>query len=308
MTAGINDPVHYVLVTAAYNEEALLENTILSVVHQTVRPKAWIIVNDGSADNTEAIARRFATSFSFIHVLSLTRKPGRTFGAKVRAVREGFERMRSLEWDYIGNLDADLTFEPTYFERLLARFQMEPALGIAGGWIHEKFGGQFNARPWNRVNCVPHGVQMLRRQCYRDIGDYMVLPFGGEDTYAEVSASMAGWRTRSFAELPVCHHRQTASAGGQLWNRVRQGMLDHSLGYDPVFELLKCVSRFREAPYVLGGMTRLVSFAYASVFRRDRPVPPAFVEYLRERQRERLRGLLRLQRQSGRSLDTVHNP
>ena len=39
-------PLTYVLVTAARNEEALIEQTIQSVIAETVLPRKWVIVSD----------------------------------------------------------------------------------------------------------------------------------------------------------------------------------------------------------------------------------------------------------------------
>jgi len=54
------DGLKYALVTPARNEEALIEQTILSVVAQTIRPVRWVIVSDGSTDGTDEIVKRHA--------------------------------------------------------------------------------------------------------------------------------------------------------------------------------------------------------------------------------------------------------
>lgn len=280
----------YVLVTAAYNEAAFIEDTIRSVVAQTLPPLLWVVVSDGSTDGTDQIVENYARQHGFIRLLRREREPGRSFGSKVLAVRAGIQSIGSLEYAFLGNLDADVTFDRTYFEALLDRFRTNPALGIAGGWIHERQRGRFRPRPENEPTSVPHAVQMLRRECYAAIGEYLVLPYGGEDTHATVSARMRGWETRSYRDLPVLHHRVSATSGGILRNRFRQGVLDQTLGYDVAFECLKCARRALQKPAVVGAVLRLAGFAWGYKLHRRRIVSEDFVRYLRQEQRARILG------------------
>jgi biofilm PGA synthesis N-glycosyltransferase PgaC len=279
----------YVLVTAAYNEAAYIEETLRSVTSQTVLPSAWIIVDDGSTDETHAMARRYAERFPFIHVIRVDRDPGRSFVSKVYAVRAGLRRLAGVGFAFVGNVDADLSFEPAYFELLLEKFRMDPLLGIGGGWILEERGGRFEPRPFNSRVWVPHAVQLLRRGCYEDVGDYVPLPYGGEDTWAVVRARMHGWNAESFPELPVRHHRRTATAGGVFRNRFRTGLLDHSLGYHPAYEVVKCARRLPERPYVVGAAVSLAGFVTGYLRQRPRAVSDDFVAFMRREQIRRFK-------------------
>ena len=281
----------YAIVTAAYNEAALIEHTLRSVAAQTVLPRAWIIVSDGSTDRTDEVAKGYEARLPFLQVIRIDRDPGRTFVSKVHAVRAGFARLAGVDYDYVGNLDADLSFGPTYFERLLEKFAADPALGVAGGWIHEQTNGAFAPRPYNSRASVPHAVQLMRRSCYQAVGDYVALPYGGEDTCAVIKARMAGWKAEAFADLPVQHHRRTSSAGGVLRNRFRTGMMDHSLGYHPAYELMKCARRVVERPYAIGSVVGLAGFATATLRRQPRPVSRDFVDFIRGEQMQRFSAL-----------------
>jgi glycosyltransferase involved in cell wall biosynthesis len=274
----------YVLVTAAHNEAQLIEGTLSAVVAQTVRPDRWVVVSDGSTDETDDIVRNYGSRFAFIELLRIDRDTGRDFVSKIHAVRAGFARLVDVPFDFVGNLDADVSFEPTYFERLLARFAAEPALGIGGGWILEAKDGVFEPRPYNTRAWVPHAVQLLRRACYQDIGDYVALPYGGEDTWAVGTARMHGWQAASFPDLPVRHHRRTSSAGGVLRNRFRSGLLDHSLGYHPAYEVLKCARRIAERPYVIGTALGFAGFVAGYLRHARRPVSNDFVQWMRRDQ------------------------
>ena len=137
----------YVLVTAAYNEEENIEKTIRSVLSQTLLPIRWVIVSDGSVDRTDEIINGYAEKNDFIRFLRVTRAPGRSFGSKVRALQAGTELLQGTAAAFIGNLDADVSLEPSYFEDLIARFHGRPTLGVAGGFVCEEAAGEFRESP-----------------------------------------------------------------------------------------------------------------------------------------------------------------
>ncbi|MBO0695743.1 MAG: glycosyltransferase family 2 protein, partial [Verrucomicrobia bacterium] len=114
--------MRYVLITPAHNEEAFIEKTLASVVAQTVLPKRWVIVDDGSTDQTAKIIQKYAERYPWIEPVSRPRRKDRNFGGKAHAFNTGLERVRSLNFDVIGNLDADISFDPDYFEFLLSKF------------------------------------------------------------------------------------------------------------------------------------------------------------------------------------------
>ncbi len=279
----------YVLVTAAYNEAALIENAIRSVLSQTVPPAEWIVVSDGSDDGTDEIVGRAAGDAPFLRLVRIDAPHSRSFAAQVEAINTGVAALASRDYEFIGNLDADVSFGGDYFEKLLGRFDANPRLGLAGGTIRELDGGVLRAVRGERLGSVPHAVQMFRRACYQAAGPYRALRFGGPDTYAEVRARMAGWEVEAFPDLVVQHHRFTSSAGGVLRGRLRQGAMDYSLGYDPLFEIFKCARRIGERPAVLGALARLAAFWWSYAAVRQREAPREFVEFLRAEQRDRLR-------------------
>jgi glycosyltransferase involved in cell wall biosynthesis len=282
-----------VLMTAAYNEEENIAKTIDSVLAQTRLPELWVIASDGSQDATDEIVKGYANQHERIRLVKLTRKPGRSFGSKVLALRSAAEILKGVEFEFIGNLDADVTLEPEYFENLLSRFEVNPQLGIAGGFVHEKIGGEFHSRRSNRTYSVAHAAQLVRRECYERIGGYAVLEYGGEDWHAQTSARMNGWEAEAFPELPVFHHRRTGEADNLVRHKFRQGRMDYALGSDPIFETFKCLERIPEKPFLIGGLARLTGFAWSCARRERKPVSSEFVAFLRKEQRGKLKSLFR---------------
>ena len=286
--------------TAAFNEEAHIENTIKSVLCQTLLPNRWIIVSDGSTDRTDEIVRQYVEKYDFIRFLRVTRPPGHSFRSKVVAWRAGAKLLDDATFDFIGNLDADVTVGNSYFEDLIAIFGSRPKLGLAGGFVCEEFNGQFQSRRANRVYSVAHAGQLIRRDCYEAIGGYAVLEYGGEDWHAQTSVRMMGWSAEAFPELKIFHHRHTGGGDNLLRHKFRQGRMDYSFGSDPLFETLKCLERLPEKPFVTGSIARLTGFIWSYVCRDRRPVSDEFVAFLRNEQKKKILSMFNIVRRPNR--------
>lgn len=281
----------YVLMTAAHNEGEFIEQTIRSVASQTVLPKRWVIVIDGSTDGTDSIVQGCAERLPFITRIILRPHGDRSFARQVNALWVAHEALRNLGYNFIGNVDADISLESNYFGTLLTEFERDPQLGLAGGLVYEKQRGEFRHRPFNTIHSVAQAAQLFRRACYEAVGGYVALPYGGADSLAEIRARSLGWHVRSIPELAVFHHRPTGSAGGLLRTRFRMGLMDYSLGYYPIFEFLKCVRRVSERPFLIGATARLVGFLSGYIGSKTRPVATEVIDFVRNEQKERLKSL-----------------
>lgn len=279
----------YVLITPARNEEAYIEKTIKAVASQTVPPQKWIIVNDGSNDHTADIVDDYASKYHFINLVNIARQGERNFGAKVRAFKYGYERLGDVDFDFLGNLDADVEFESTYYEKILKKFCENSQLGIAGGIIAEYDSTKF-IEQHTSISSVAGAVQFFRRQCFEEIDGFIPLKLGGEDVVVEVMARQHGWKVQTFPELKVLHHRRVATIKGKiLHGRFRQGVMNYALGYHPLFQFLRCLARIQDKPYFAGSMAMLFGYCWAACLRYPKVVPQGFVQYLRAEQLSRLR-------------------
>ena len=283
----------YVLMTAACNEEKYIHRTLQSVLSQTVLPQRWIIVSDGSTDRTAEIVARYAKKYRFIHFIQVLRPPGRNFISKVLALRAGSRLLEDVSFDFIGNIDADVSVEAFYFESLLDYFEQDPSLGLAAGFVYEKCQGEFRVRNIDRVYSVCHAAQMVRRECYVAIGGYAALKYGGEDWYAQTSAKMHGWRVKAFPALKIMHHRHTGAAEGLLRDRFRLGRLAYSFGSHPLFEAIKSLRLIPNKPLLIGALVRFIGFVSPYFQAESRVVSDQFVAFLRNEQRERIYSSLR---------------
>lgn len=280
----------YVLITAAKNEEDYIEYPIKSILKQTIKPEKWIIISDGSADGTDRIVEKYAAGNGFIKLLRREETQNDIgFASKVFALRLGYQQLQFSEYEFIGHLDADVSFDSQYYEDILDKFYQNPHLGLAGGFIHEKEGETFQNRPFNNTQSVAGAVQLFRRECYESIGGFLPMKLGGEDWYAEVKARMNGWQVRSFPEFRIFHHKKSTSARGIFKEAFRQGLMDYTLGSHPLFEILKCCNRLTEKPYVLVAFLRLVGFISSYVRQEKRQVSDEFIRSFRKEQLERIK-------------------
>lgn len=281
---------YYVLATAARNEESYIKSLIESVVSQTLLPRHWVIVSDGSTDRTDDIVTGYAKKYGFIHLHRISEDHPRNFAAQANAINAGFALVQNLEYDFIGNLDADISLPPSYFEGLLVKFQESPNLGLGGSYLYEESDGTYKLRAGTSPNSVPHGVQLFRRECLTAIGGgYLSLPYGAPDSHAEVMARMKGWSIRAFPDVKAYHHRTTGDADGRLRYCFRQGLMDYSLGYHPLIEVLRILLRLPRKPYVIGGLVRYYSFLLSYARREKRPVSNEFIRYMRSEHWARVR-------------------
>lgn len=277
----------YTVLTAAYNEQDYVEETIQSVLRQTLRPEVWLIISDGSMDATDEIVRRYSAKYPFIRLLRRIKEPNRSFASKAYALHAGLEHLGGIKTEFIAHLDADISLDPSYFEEVLARFHRDPKLGIGGGWYAEKVNNTFAVAPGNTPGSVPGCIQVFRRRCYDEIGGILPIEYGGEDWYAEVMARKMGWRVQSFPEMVVRHLRETGTATNKLRYCFYQGFTDYCFGSHPAFELVKLAKRTFWRPYVLGAAARLLGFLVAHGCRR-RIAADEFIRFLRREQLCRL--------------------
>jgi len=285
----------YVLVTAARNEEDYIERTLKSVVSQTILPKKWIIVCNNCTDNTEKIVSSYSGKYGFIQLKNLKGDESRNTAAKVFAINAGLELIKDLNYQFVGNIDADIELESDYFERLIMKFIQYQNLGIAGGWINELQNGITRERFGNSEQRVPGSVQMFRRECFEMIGGYMPLRTGGEDSTAEVTARMYGWVVKSFPDLKVLHNRITSiEKCNILYTRFRQGKEDYYLGNHPLFEVFKFIKRTRERPFFIGSIFRIIGYLLELIRNRSIIIPTDVVRHLRKEQMIRVKSLFKL--------------
>ncbi len=283
----------YVLITPSRNEAGLIENTLKSVVSQTVLPLKWVIVNDGSTDATEEIVASYAARYSWIELVNRPVRKERHFAAKVQAFNAGLERVKELSYEIIGNLDADVSLDADHFEFLLSKFSQDARLGVAGTVFTEPNGYNSATDSLEGQTYVSGQCQIFRRRCFEEIGGYVPSKVGGIDWMAVKTASMIGWNTRSFREKSFLHHRTLGTAErGVVASNFAYGKKDYILGGHPLWQIFRCTYRMAKRPYVVGGAALFAGYLAAFLTRAERPVSPELMRYHRSEQMLKLKTIV----------------
>jgi glycosyltransferase involved in cell wall biosynthesis len=269
----------YALITPARDEEKNLPRLAACLSAQTLLPAAWRIVDNGSSDRTFEIARDLAAEHDWIEVISL---PGSSSavrgGPVVRAFNAGLDAL-DIPVDVVVKHDADVSVEPEYFQRLLARFDQDPRLGMASGSAFEQRKGVWEQRHVTGTT-VWGASRAYRWACLQEI-----LPLEERmawDGIDEFKANVRGWHTVAFEDLPFRHHRREGERDGSSWRaRVNQGRAAHYLGYRAWYLALRALWNARHDP---GALAMVGGYLEATVLRKPRIPDQQAREYLRQQQ------------------------
>jgi glycosyltransferase involved in cell wall biosynthesis len=285
----------YVLITPARNEEQYIQETIRSVIHQTVLPLQWIIVNDGSTDTTSETVRSYLNDYKWITLVDLPVRTGRRFDAKVNCFNEGLKRIKDKKIQIVGNIDADIAFGPDFMEYLLIKFMEIPRLGVAGTPFMENGKRVYNHR-FVDLNHVSGACQLFRMQCYNDIGGYTPVKHGGVDWIAVTTARMKGWKTITYTEMEFTHLKPMGTgSAGLLKARFNHGIKDYYLGNLLLWQVLRTVNQMSIKPYIISGLMVLSGYLYAALSGIKKPISEELQHFHRKEQINRLSKIFRMQ-------------
>jgi glycosyltransferase involved in cell wall biosynthesis len=280
----------YAVITPARDEADNLPRLAESLGAQTLPPNAWKIVDNGSTDETLEVAEGIAAANEWVDVLEVPGATSANRGAPVvLALQAGIASLEDDPPEVVVNLDADVSFDPTYFERLLAQFDEDETLGIASGSAFEPEGDSWRQRHVTG-STVWGASRAYRWECLQDL-----LPLEERiawDGIDEFKANVLGWRTHSFEDLPFRHHRPEGVRDGSAWRaRLNQGHAAHYLGYRFWYLVLRALWNARRDPAALA---MIAGYASAVARRRPRSLDTRARSYLRSQQsfrRLRLRAL-----------------
>lgn len=280
----------YVLVTAARNEAEYIGKTLASVVAQTIRPQRWIIVSDGSTDDTDAIVQHYSQLHPWITLLRVDNGPEHSFRKQARSQNTGFEVLKKFPFDAIGFLDGDTTVPSDLYEFLLSRLLGDPLLGVVG-CPYVVGGEDMGARYYFDQQGVSGACQLFRRKCFEDMGSFTELEIGGHDTVAILQARMNGWRTQSFTERRVTVHKPVGFGEKRrtLRSKFKSGYRDYVVGNSVIWEIGRSLYQMTRRPYVSAGVVLLMGYTCALLSRVQSSVPAGVRQQVRSDQYMRIR-------------------
>jgi biofilm PGA synthesis N-glycosyltransferase PgaC len=274
----------YALVTPARNESENLRRLAACVAAQTLAPVEWVIVENGSSDGTLAVAEELAEQHAWIRVVTIPERAERVRGgAIVRALIAGVRSLESKP-ELVVNLDADVSMEADYFERLGAAFADDPALGIASGSGFELENGVWRQQFATR-GTVWGATRAYRWNCLQDV--WPLEERLGWDGLDELQATVRGWKTTTLLDLPFHHHRRVGQRDGErrvFWSA--EGRLAHYMSYRVGYLVARVAYRaLRERDPATAWM--LWGYLTAALRREPRWRDEAARTHLRELQRLR---------------------
>ena len=257
----------YTIVSPVKNESAHIEHTLKSVIKQTVLPMEWVIVDDGSTDNTLQIIQDFASKHEWIRVVeNKTHDEARSGGSKVvRAFNRGFSTIDDHSYDFIVKLDGDLKLPENYFETVIETFIQNPKVGICGGYILNKVGDDL-IKEIEIDYHVRGAFKSVRKTCFDEIGGFKeIWNWDGVD---QMEAMMRGWETKVFG-LPVIHFRPTSTAYNPYRFHFKDGRFAYRLRVNFSLLLLRMGGRIKKRPFLISALIYFLGYIYAMIRREE---------------------------------------
>ena len=282
------------IISSVRNEAAHIERVVAAVGAQQLPPARWLVIDDGSTDDTLVRLRKLEAEHPFLTVLSAEPADSIVGHARDRLARTpevrnfyaGLQHVDLHAYSHLMKLDGDIELPPHYLRVMLERFNAEPAIGIAGGVLVEPLrnGGRRAVRiPRHHV----HGaLKLYSRECFEAIGG--IQERLGWDTIDETYARMRGYRTVSYEDIVSVHHRPIASADGALRGRARHGECAYILNYTLPWVVLRAAKVSLNPPRGLTGLALVYGYARAAAKRTPRVDDPEFRSFTRSELRGRM--------------------
>jgi len=278
----------YCLITPCRDEAAHARVTLDSVLAQTVLPARWVIVDDGSTDDTPSILAEYAQRHDFIRILRRDDRGRRAVGPGViEAFYAGYESIDPGEFDYICKFDLDLELPAGYFEELIRRMEANPRLGTCSGkpYFRDPRTGRLISEKCGDEMSVGM-TKFYRVECFRQIGGFVrEVMWDGIDCHR---CRMAGWMARSWDDEPLRFvHLRPMGASDRNWyrGRVRHGFGQYFMGTGPIYMAASALFRMTRPPVILGGLAMWWGYMRSWLARKPRYGDTDFRAFLRRYQR-----------------------
>lgn len=280
------------IISPVRNEGAHIERVVRAVVAQELPPAGWIVIDDGSTDDTLELLRRLEPEVPFLTVTSATPDdPARVRDRLARAAApRNFNRGLALDdwrsYTHVMKLDGDIELPPDYLRTVIERFEANPQLGLVGGVLDEPTADGGLRRIGIPTHHVHGALKCYSRPCFEAIGG--VQERLGWDTIDETYARMRGFETCTFRDLVSIHHRPLGSADGTLRGHARHGECAYIAHYSASWIALRSLKIATRRPRVLSGAWFLFGYLRAAARRTERVSDAEFRRFTRRELRRRM--------------------
>lgn len=273
------------------DESRYIRRTLDAMVQQTVWPREWLIVDDGSTDDTPEIVASYQEDYPFIRLIRRQNRGKRVLGSGViEAFNFGREQLQS-DYRYICKLDGDMSFDPTYIETMLAALEADDRLAAVSGKVYRPEDDAL-VEEYIIDEMVAGQFKFYKREAFEAIGGFsQTILWDGIDIH---KCRLEGWTTQSIRDpgARLFHHRLMGSSDKNVYKgRVRLGRGIWFMGYHPAYATASGLFRMAEKPYVIGGLLMIAAYWYAAMRREPRYDDLAFRKGLQDWQLSRLRAV-----------------
>lgn len=275
----------YCLITPCRDEARYARRTIESVLRQTVPPALWLIIDDGSKDETPQILAEYAQKVPWIKIITRKDRGDRKLGGGViDAFYTGYDTINPADFDYVCKFDLDLDIPPGYFEGVMRRMEAEPRIGTASGKPYMELGGKLVAETCGDENSVGM-IKFYRTTCFTQIGGFVrELMWDGIDCHR---CRMLGWIAVSWddPDIRFIHLRPMGTSHKNWWTgRVRHGVGQWFMGTSVPYLLASAAFRLLKPPILLGSAAMTWGYVRSALTGKPRYGDTAFRSFLRRYQ------------------------
>lgn len=277
----------YLLISPCRNESEYMRQTLDSVVNQTVPPDLWVIVDDGSTDETPEILRDYTERYPFIQVITRENRGHRSVGPGViEAFYHGYDQVDVSQFDFVCKLDLDLDLPEKYFEILISRMNENPRIGTCSGkaYFRDSNTGELVSEKCGDEMSVGM-TKFYRRSCFEEIGGFVrEVMWDGIDCHR---CRQLGWLALSWdePELRFIHLRPMGSSQqGIFTGRMRHGFGQYFMGTGIVYMTASSVYRMLHPPIFIGGFAMWWGYVKSMLQRKPRFDDKELVKFIRRYQ------------------------
>lgn len=270
--------MEYIIITPAKNEGKYIRQTLDSVLAQTIKPKKWIIVDDGSEDDTAAVVTEYANKCDYLNLVRLPSSHEKRIGGSkvVRAFYAGYDTVRDEYYDFVVKLDADLTLPTNYFEEVIRCFETNPRVGLCGGYCVVEENGHYVKESYSEDH-VRGAFKAYRRECFQDIGGLkQIWSWDGID---ESAVAFHGWELKVLP-LPVIHHRPTSKEYNLLRHSYKTGREMYKERVDLFSLLIITLVNAPRKPLILGSVLYIVGYFVSWLKREGKVIDKDLGDYM----------------------------
>lgn len=277
----------YLIISPCRNEAKYMRKTIESILSQSLQPIYWLIVNDGSTDETSSIINEYTKKYDFIHTIDRKNRGYRNVGPGViESFYEGYKKIENLSYDFLCKLDLDLELPSNYFQILIQRMHQNDRIGTCSGkpyFINQK--GALVSEKCGDENSVGM-TKLYRKECFEEIGGFVKqVMWDGIDGHR---CRMKGWIACSWdePELRFIHLRPMGSSQKNIiTGRLRHGFGQYFMGTDIIYMAATSLYRMTRPPFIIGGLAMFSGYLTSLLLKKDRYDDLAFRSFLRKYQR-----------------------